>query len=209
MWSHSSESWICEDFQHPVKEMGLSPPQLFQEHHYNAGRLDTSVFTSEFQMREICLISSYIFSLISIVFLQTAPILCYNYSPLSVLLSARTLRNGIFPTGRGVQDDTSALLQVLTHFVTAPHFGFLLFQSPSVDFTASSLFHFLCYSVARPHTSPEQTSSAQFTVSYKIGLWTDYHCSSAKCVNRGHNHRVTSTHQDPSFKTIRNVPLFL
>lgn len=71
---------------------------------------------------------------------------------------------------QGVLDDTSALLQVLTHFVTTPHLGFLLFQSPSVDFNASSLFHFLCYCVARPHTSPQQTSSAEFTVGYKIAL---------------------------------------
>lgn len=89
------------------------------------------------------------------------------------------------------------------------HFGFLLSQSPSVDFTASSLFPFLCYSVARPRTSPQQTSSAEFTVSYKTGLWTDFQCSSVKYVNRVDNHRGTSTYQDPSFKTIRNVPLFL
>lgn len=95
-----------------------------------------------------------------------------------------------------------------TLFVTK-HLGFLLSQSPSVDFTASSLFPFLCYSVARPRTSPQQTSSAEFTVSYKTGLWTDFQCSSVKYVNRIDNHRGTSTYQDPSFKTIRNVPLFL
>lgn len=124
-------------------------------------------------MREICFTSSYIFSLTSIVFLQIAPILCYNYSPLSVPSSVRTVTKKAGSTGW--HQCSAAGFDSFCHHT---HFGFLLFQSPSVDFTASSLFHFLCYSVVRPHTSPQQTSSAEFTVGYKIALWTDYSSSS-------------------------------
>lgn len=49
------------------------------------------------------------------------------------------------------------------------HFGFLVFQSPSVDFTASSLFPFLCYSVARPQDFPTANIISQ--VNKKLQNW--------------------------------------